>query len=498
MFMGKEKNWLALIENDELCRILGEAFVHRLFRLVQKKTIWMSAFVTTFWAVFAFAAESPQTIIDFTPQEKAYIEKADSIKMCVDPDWIPFEHINNQGQHEGIAADLVQLVAQRVGLHIELYMVKNWDESLAASKDKLCQIMSFLNQTPARDTWLIFTDPIFFDPNVIITREEHAYVADAKGLQGERVALPRGTMIEERVRSDFPNLKVVLTGSESESMALVSERNADLTIRSLIVAANAIKKEGLFNLKIAGQIPEYTNKLRIGVLKDEKILRAILDKGVKTITPQEREAISNKHVAINIQQGIDYRLVWKILAGSCFILLIGILRHRKLKALNEELERLSVTDRLTGLFNRMKLDEAFNTEIKLAIRYNQSFSIIILDIDHFKMVNDSYGHQVGDKVLVEFARILQLNTRETDIVGRWGGEEFMVVCRRTDKIGVQELAEKLRQTIQDHPFPVVQHKTASFGVTTWLEGDKTEELVARADEALYEAKNNGRNRVEVR
>lgn len=467
---------------------------HQTFR---KLAILLPALLVTFWSVFAYAADSPHPVINLTPQEKAYIEKIGSIKMCVDPDWIPFEQINNQGQHKGIAADLVQLVAQRVGLHIELYAVKNWDESLAASKGKLCQIMSFLNQTPERDAWLIFTDPIFYDSNVIITREEHAFVADAKGLQNERIALPRGTMVEERVRRDFPNLKVVLTGSEPESMTLVSERKADLTIRSLIVAANAIKKEGLFNLKIAGQIPEYTNKLRIGVLKDEKTLRNILDKGVKTITAQEREAISNKHVTINVQQGVDYRLVWKIFAGFSLAMLLVIYRHRKLSAINKELERLSVTDRLTGLYNRMKLDEVFDTEIKLAIRYTQPFSIIMVDIDHFKVVNDTYGHQVGDKVLIKFADILQVNTRETDVVGRWGGEEFMVICRRTDRVGVLELAEKLRQTVQDHPFPVVQHKTASFGVTTWLDDDKPENMVARADEALYAAKNNGRNRVEV-
>ncbi len=470
---------------------------HR-FQVCRKLAIWIYVYVATFWAVFASAADLPQPIIDFTLQEKTYIQKTGSIKMCVDPDWIPFEHINNQGQHEGIAADLVQLVAHRVGLNIELYNVKSWDESLAASKGKQCQIMSFLNQTPIRDTWLIFTDPIFYDPNVIITREEHAFVADAKGLQGERIALPRGTMVEERVKNDFPNLKVVLTGSEPEAMQLVSERKADLTIRSLIIAANAIKKEGLFNLKIAGQIPEYTNKLRIGVLKDEKILRDILNKGVKTITQQEREAISNKHVLIQVQQGADYRLIGKILAGSCFVMILGFIWNRKLSTLNKELVRLSITDRLTGLFNRMKLDETFDVEIKLANRYNQPFSIIIVDMDHFKHVNDSYGHQVGDKVLVEVASILQVNTRDTDIVGRWGGEEFMVICKQTDKIGVLKLAEKLRQAFQDHNFPVVQRKTASFGVTTWQEGDKAEDMVSRADEALYAAKNNGRNRVEVK
>ena len=279
-------------------------------------------------------AEASETPIAFTPQEIAYIEKTKTIKMCVDPDWAPFERINGQGRHEGIAADLIQLVAQRVGLPIELYPVKNWDESLAASKAGRCQIMSFLNQTPVRDTWLIFTDPIFVDPNVIITREEHRYIADARGLQDERIALPRGTMVEERVRRDFPNLKIVLTASEPEAMTLVSERKADLTIRSLIVAANAIKKEGLFNLKIAGQIPDYTNQLRIGVLKNETVLKAILNKGVKTITPQEREAISNKHVTINVQQGIDWTRIYILLGLLVATTMLAVFIWRK----NRELQ----------------------------------------------------------------------------------------------------------------------------------------------------------------
>ena len=96
------------------------------------------------------SANTAGSLIELTPAEQAYIAQATTIKMCVDPDWVPFERINPQGQHEGIAADLVQLVAQRVGLTIELLPVKNWEESLAASMTKRCQVMSFLNQTPAR------------------------------------------------------------------------------------------------------------------------------------------------------------------------------------------------------------------------------------------------------------------------------------------------------------------------------------------------------------
>jgi diguanylate cyclase (GGDEF)-like protein len=448
--------------------------------------------------LLSLATQIHAATIAFTAEEKAYLERVASIKMCVDPDWIPFEHINAQGQHEGIAADLVQLVAQRVGLKIELYPVKSWDESLAASKGKRCQIMSFLNQTAAREQWLIFTQPIFYDQNIIVTREEHPYIGDPTDLAEKTIVLPRGTMIEERVRHDFPKLKVITTGSEPETMTYVSERKADMTVRSLIVAAYAIKKEGLFNLKISGQMPAYANQLRIGVLKDEPILRGILDKGVATITAQEREAIANKHVSVTVQQGVDYALVWQVMVGGGLLMLLVLYWNRKLNALNKELARLSVTDTLTGIYNRLKTDAVLEGEFQRSLRFGQTFSVILIDIDHFKQVNDRHGHQVGDQVLVTLANVLQANTRETDVLGRWGGEEFIVICPHTEQDGAVKLAENLRTHVQSQHMPTVGQITASFGVATYRSGDQPKDIVTRADAALYQAKHLGRNGVEAK
>jgi diguanylate cyclase (GGDEF)-like protein len=465
----------------------GCAWHHRIFA-------WFSGLACLLACSVACASPSA---IQFSASELAYLAQAGKIRMCVDPDWAPFERINEQGKHEGIAADLVQLVAQRTGLKIELLPVRNWDESLAASKDGRCQIMSFLNQTSARDAWLIFTEPIFYDPNIIVTREEHPYIADPLGLKNHRVALPRGTMVEERIRANYPNLAIVTTGSEPEAMAMVSERRADMTVRSLIVAAYAIKKEGLFNLKIAGQIPAFENQLRIGVIKSDPLLRDILNKGVRSISAQERQGIANWHVAINVQQGVDYTLVWQVLVGSALLLLIVLYWNRKLRSLNARLEQLSVTDKLSGLFNRLKLDEILDAEIRRAQRAGLAFSVIMLDIDHFKRINDNHGHQVGDQVLVAAASLLLNNTRQTDFLGRWGGEEFLVICPHTDLSGARKLAENLRAVFASQDFPVVGQLTASFGVSSWAAGDHAEQLVARADAALYEAKRQGRNRVQI-
>ncbi len=173
------------------------------------------------------------------------------------------------------------------------------------------------------------------------------------------------------------------------------------------------------------------------------------------------------------------------------------LAHAQLALRNAELELISITDRLTGLYNRRKLDEVLTREIARATRYTEALSVIILDIDHFKAVNDQYGHQTGDLVLTEIASLLQSGVRETDILGRWGGEEFLIVCPNTSLEGSAVLAEHLRQMIQTLELTGVGHKTCSFGVAQMASEEPINAMIARADSALYRAKNGGRNRVEV-
>lgn len=172
-------------------------------------------------------------------------------------------------------------------------------------------------------------------------------------------------------------------------------------------------------------------------------------------------------------------------------------RTRELVEKNRELEVLSVTDRLTGLFNRRKLDELLDEELIRCRRYAVQFAVIMMDIDHFKHVNDNHGHAVGDSVLQQMAQVLRERTRDADALARLGGEEFVVVCRHSGLQGAFESAERVREAIAAHTFPGVGQVTASFGVAACCEADSAEALLERADAALYRAKAAGRNRVEA-
>ena len=172
-------------------------------------------------------------------------------------------------------------------------------------------------------------------------------------------------------------------------------------------------------------------------------------------------------------------------------------RTEELVEKNRLLEVLSVTDKLTGLYNRRKLDELLEEEIIRAQRYRVELSVIMLDIDHFKRVNDTHGHGAGDEVLIEVAGFLRRQTRDADVLGRLGGEEFLVVCPHSSAAASLGAAMKLCEAMAAHRFPIVGQVTSRFGVASCRPDDTTASLLARADAALYRAKGAGRNRVEL-
>ncbi|MFC4736635.1 diguanylate cyclase domain-containing protein [Bacillus daqingensis] len=171
-------------------------------------------------------------------------------------------------------------------------------------------------------------------------------------------------------------------------------------------------------------------------------------------------------------------------------------KRRELIELNQKLSRLSITDELTGLPNRRFLEERLKSLLHAAYVNHVPFSVMLLDIDHFKMVNDRYGHHVGDDVLRELGRELQAIIREGDTVGRLGGEEFLVLFSSVDSVQAEVAGNDIRLHMSKREWescPI----TISGGIAQWRAGDSAESLLQRADRALYAAKNGGRNQIAI-
>lgn len=163
----------------------------------------------------------------------------------------------------------------------------------------------------------------------------------------------------------------------------------------------------------------------------------------------------------------------------------------------QEFERQATTDGLTGVYNRAKFNSLLLSEISRVQRYSHPLSLIMFDIDRFKSINDTFGHQEGDAVLKGVAELVSSSVREQDLFARWGGEEFMTLALESELQATKLLAEKLRGEIEEADFGDVGTVTCSFGVTEFKKEDSIESFIKRADDALYKAKESGRNRVEV-
>ena len=447
--------------------------------------------------------------IELNKNEIAYLD-TNVIKYCINPDGLPFEGINEKGEHTGMSSDYYNLFEKMLSAKFELVKTKNWNESINYIKEHKCDMLALGMETPERKKYLNFTSSYLEVPLVVATRIEVPFINHILDLEGEKVGIIKGDAFVKILRQKYPSLNIIEVEDINEGLDSVKNGQLFAFIDTLASIGYEFQQNYFGELKIAGKIPENL-KLSIAVIKEDKILLNILQKAVNNTTNEIHRRIFNKWLPIKYQKGMDYNLAWKISIAAIFLIILVIYWNRKIikandllknakkdiEEKNKLLEKLSITDELTKIYNRRKLDELLQSELNRCERFSHTFSVAILDIDHFKKINDTYGHQMGDKVLIEIADTLKTHMRKTDYVGRFGGEEFVIICPESDKNGIYKLMENIRKDIQNHDFKGVGQVTASFGISILKEKDNIESLLKRADIALYQAKAAGRNKVVV-
>jgi diguanylate cyclase (GGDEF)-like protein/PAS domain S-box-containing protein len=568
-----------------------------------------------------------------TPQENAYLQDKKSIKICVDPNWLPLEAIDEEGRHVGMAADILELIKEKTALEFELVPSDTWVKSMALARERKCDMFPMAMETPSRKAILDFSSAYASSPMVIATKSSEVFVDNLEEMEGKKLSLVEGYAFVELIKMQYPRIDIIEVANLKEGIALVREGKVAGHLEPLITLAYTLREEGVTDVKIGGKFDEEWS-LRIATRNDEPLLKTIMQKALESIEEREIQALYDKWLAVKFAENNDYALLYKIAAVALLLVLFGMWRYYEIHKLNKviqrkneelndaykqyewlaenmddvvwvmnvdggfvyvspsvaklrgfsveevmsqtfeelicegsredvisamaasietvgrgetpmmkivrveqsckdgstvwtevnsrlvvdketgemrfigltrditqnvayekELERMAVTDRLTNLYNRHKVDVMLGVNKDLADRYGAAFGIVLLDIDHFKQVNDRYGHHAGDVTLQTFASILQKNSRKSDIVGRWGGEEFIIIVPHATKESLLSFAQNLRTKIEQSHFETVEHITASIGATLYAKTESTDTLVARADEALYLSKENGRNRV---
>ncbi|MBT4220415.1 MAG: diguanylate cyclase [Rhodospirillaceae bacterium] len=457
------------------------------------------------------------TQIDLTDSERRYLEAKGQINVCVDPDRMPFDGVNDQGEHDGLSGDYFKVVARMLDMEMVVHPAKNWDDLMNAARNRDCDVVSQINESEERKTFLDFSVPYFNLPLAVVTRYDRIFVEDSLEGAGNSFAVIAGDIAIEKLLALYPDIDLVEVENNVEGLLKVIEGKVFGYIGAQGAVVFSLQTNKLDELAVTGSLP-LTYDLGVATRSDEPLLGTVFGKALQAIDPKVSQSIRDKWIAITIKQVTDYTLLWQAIFLATLLLSLSLYWNRRLARANQKisstlselnlaqtkleeqnqiLKKISTTDPLTNVFNRLKLDEALENEIQRAARNGSEFGVILLDIDHFKKVNDTYGHQVGDHSLVIFARLLETAIRSVDIVGRWGGEEFLILCPGTDENGCKLLAENLRALIEEKDFPKTGQQTASFGVTSHKLGEKVEVLIERADRALYRAKESGRNRVEV-
>lgn len=249
---------------------------------------------------------------------------------------------------------------------------------------------------------------------------------------------------------------------------------------------------------------EEVSGLRTGEIRGKRPEELFPQSTAAEVVRRYRECLESRDTITFEQsvEGAEGAVVWStklnpVLVDGRVIQIVGSARDiTEGKKLEARLRKLSDADPLTGIYNRRKVMEELEKEINRSRRYGHPLSILMLDIDHFKGINDRFGHTAGDAVLTGFTETVAARLRPTDVFGRWGGEEFLIILSETDLQGAYRLAERIRESVEGHTYLPELRVTASIGVAA-MGGELTckDDLVNAADEALYCAKENGRNRV---
>ena len=587
---------------------------------------------------------------ELTEKEKAYLKEKQVIKMCIDPNWMPFEAFNENALHVGMSADYSKLFQEYIGIEIQAVQTKTWNDSLKYIEDRKCDVLALVMKTKQREKYLNFSAPYLVTTIVLATKSDVAFINNLKELKNKKIAIVKGYALEKIIKEKYKNFNIVAVENVEDGLSKVANGTVFGFVDSIATISYVIQTEFTHTLKISGKFDEKW-QLGLGVRNDDKILLSIFEKAIKYIDTKTKQKILNDWISIKYESKVDYDLVIAIVLISLLLILLFLYRQYVLKNINKKLEQtvkkktmdledlnkylkqtvkdrtkelqnqketfeiiyngsrdaiaildtdtnfldvnpayckltsmsksdllktscvaltspkdierskmaiqevlelgfvenfekecgmkngkyitvnmsmsllknptrvlasvrditklkeqekalelLAATDPMTKLYNRRYFSKTSESLLDLAKRNKTDIAIIMIDIDYFKNVNDTYGHKIGDDVIKTLSNLLQKLSRKSDIVARWGGEEFVILLPETNIDGALVISEKIRQEVQKIKISISTTKevnfTVSIGVSKiYLEDINIEPSINRADIALYEAKQSGRNKV---
>ena len=439
-----------------------------------------------------------------------------TVTYCVDPDWAPYESIVN-GEHLGISKLFLDLIAQKSPLTFQLVETINWQQTLEYVKQGRCDLLPMLNSSEERQKFLTFSDDYFRAPNVLYAHYDQPIIGNLSGLSSQKIAVVNGYRLHQHLMQNFNHAQIIPVKNGLEGLKLANNLEVDYFVGSFHSSNRLIEMHNLSDIRIAG-IATLEDQLRIGVRKGQEHLLPALNQAIANITPEERVEIFNFLKSIKIVERTSYKIALQV--ALVFFIIIAILTiryiklsvygkllnqknkvleklHHELDHKNKQLTELAMRDPLTKLYNRAHLSTVIDQQLKLVSRYNKDVCMLMIDVDDFKKINDQWGHEHGDAVLIEIANTLRAIARDSDTIARWGGEEFVVICPESSIEQTNKLAKRFQNALKIASTDKINTMTCSIGIAKLEKDTSAREWFKRADQAMYQAKNTGKNSIQL-
>ncbi len=455
----------------------------------------------------AYAADTPTSrntasadkLSTLTPAQRRWLADQGVLTYCITSGRMPYEQFTSEGKAGGIVSEILSQIALKLQTRIEWVKANNIKESMNLLRSGRCDLLSVQLAYDSKasldhEQQLNYSQPLVSYPSVVVTRIDAPLLADISELNHKPVGIVRDSPAQNFLESHHPELNLILMNSTEDGLRLLRSGGIYAMVDSLAAATYFINKQVADDLKISAYLNHHVS-IALASSPDQGELNTIINTGISLLPPGLVPKITNKWTMPNSPADNFSNFTWKAIALCLAGLLLLVIRSRKPAEKHLDSVHLSEIDPLTRLMNRFKLDQALEHEYHRSLRTQTPFSIILMNVDHFKSINDQHGQEMGDKMLIQFSEVLSRTVRKIDLVGKWCGQDFMIICPDTPLQGAKRLAEKIRREVSACQYPVPGNFSASFGVAEFRLGSSISELVNKAGLALLTAKEGGRNRV---
>jgi len=447
-------------------------------------------------------------LLKLSEEEALWVKDHNIVKFGITKNWAPIEFFDKYGEAKGTNPDLFQLIAQRLNIVIDYIVYDNFEALYQGLLDGDIDVIGSIMDSEERKKEVLFTESYWSMPWVIVHPRELGKQLKLDSFNGRTLAITKGYYLVSVIRKEFPSVSLRLVDSSEEGLLAVQKGLVDGFIDSLSSGTELLKRDSLVSLgmSVLDEVDSDANHLAVN--KSLPILAKVLNKAVLTISDAESQQVYEKWFGMSIETGLDRGVVLRVAVqiGILIVIIIIVIMawNRRLyleiknrRKLEKQMHYMATHDDLTGLANRVLLKDRLNTAITFHQRQKLLLAVLFIDLDGFKNINDNYGHDVGDELLVEVASRLKGCVRESDTVVRFGGDEFVLLLtglHHQDEAAY--VADKVLKLIQQ---PIkLSEVTATIGCSIGIamypdDGDSDNELLKVADSLMYKVKAAGKN-----